>query len=197
MTSSDCFHRQIWATLCFGGWLVTKSIIRLGFVACGLIAFNLSASTLFEANLDGAQEPTASTATGFGTVVLNNAQDMITVDLSWTGLVGGPATAAHIHCCALPGVNAGVLFPFVIPNVTSGSMVEQTFAITPSQVSELEGGLMYMNIHNATFPGGEIRGQLDPVAPEPASTGLIGFGFAALSGLGVAARRRRTRAPND
>jgi hypothetical protein len=70
-------------------------------------------------------------------------------------------------------------------------MVEQTFAITPLEVSELDGGLMYMNIHDATFPGGEIRGQLDPVVPEPATIGLIGFGFA-LCALGVAARRRRT-----
>jgi hypothetical protein len=170
---------------------VTKNIVRLGLIAGGLIAFNLSASTLFEANLDGPQEPTASSATGFGIVLLNDAQDMITVELSWTGLIGGPATAAHIHCCALPGVNAGVLFPFVIPNVTSGLMMEQTFAITPLQASELEGGLMYMNVHNVTFPGGEIRGQLDSVVPEPASIGLIGLGFA-LSGLGVAARRRKS-----
>jgi hypothetical protein len=170
---------------------VPQSIVRLGLIAGGLIALNLSASTVFQANLNGAQEPTASTATGFGTVVLNDAQDTITVDLSWTGLIGGPASAAHIHCCAPPGVNAGVLFPFVIPNVISGSMVEQTFAITALQVTELEDGLMYMNIHDTTFPGGEIRGQLDPIVPEPANIGLIGIGFA-ISALGVVARRRRT-----
>jgi hypothetical protein len=172
-----------------------KTIVRLSLVAGGLTAFNLSASTLFLANLDGPQEPTSSTATGFGTVVLNDAMDTITVDLSWTGLIGGPATAAHIHCCAPPGSNAAVLFPFTIPNVTSGSMMEQTFAITPTEVSELESGLMYMNIHNAVFPGGEIRGQLEVAAvPEPASIVLVGLGVA-LCAVRLAVRRRTRPAP--
>jgi hypothetical protein len=70
-------------------------------------------------------------------------------------------------------------------------MIEQTFAITGLQVTELEDGLMYMNIHDTTFPGGEIRGQLDPIVPEPANIGLIGIGFA-VTAVGVAARRRRT-----
>jgi CHRD domain len=134
-----------------------------------LLPLSLRADALFTANLTGAQEPTASTATGFGKVLLNGVQDMITVDLSWVGLVGGPATAAHIHCCAPPGTNAGVLFPFAgVPNTTSGSIPEQTFAITPVQVTELEAGLMYFNIHDASFPGGEIRGQI--LAPAPVVT---------------------------
>src|SRR5262245_44852369 len=103
---------------------------------------------LFQASLDGAQEPSPSTATGFGTVLLDDSADTITVDLSWTGLTGGPATAAHIHCCAPPGSNAPVLFPFSgVPSATSGSIPEQTFSITPAQIAELEAGLMYMNIH--------------------------------------------------
>jgi hypothetical protein len=44
-------------------------------------------------------------------VILNTAQTMITVNESWRDLVGGPATATHIHCCAPPGSNAGVLSP--------------------------------------------------------------------------------------
>jgi hypothetical protein len=36
-------------------------------------------------------------------------------------------------------------------------------------------GKAYWNIHTQAFPGGEIRGFLQPV-PEPASLALIGFG---------------------
>jgi hypothetical protein len=64
-----------------------------------------------------------------------------------------------------------------VPNATSGSIPEQTFAITPAQVAQLEAGMMYFNVHNAEFPGGEIRGQILPAAaPEPASSGPLALG---------------------
>jgi hypothetical protein len=158
-------------------------------VFCLCISTQAYASTLFVANLNGAQDSVATPAVGFGTVLLNNAQDTITVDMSFTGLIGGPAAAAHIHCCALPGANAPVVFPFSgVPAATSGSIPEQMFAITAAQVASLEAGLMYMNIHDAEFPGGEIRGQLLAATPEPSSIGLIGLG---LVGLGIIAKRRQ------
>jgi hypothetical protein len=157
----------------------------------------------FDATLNGAQEPTASTATGFGTVVLDDVADMITVNLSWTGLVGGPATAAHIHGPGAPGVNAPVLFPFSgVPSATSGSIPQQSFGITTAEIAQLEAGLYYMNIHNSTFPAGEIRGQLLAAAPEPSSLGLIVGALALIAALRRAQRpfprlleRRSARVP--
>jgi len=47
----------------------------------------------------------------------------------------------------------------------------------------------YANIHNTTFGGGEIRGQL-AIAPEPATTGLMLLGLMSLiAGARVANRR--------
>jgi hypothetical protein len=114
------------------------------------------------AHLTGYHEtpPNASTATGLGMVTLSADQTMIKVDLSFSGLVA-PATAAHIHGPAGPGVPAGVLFPLAgVPASTSGSIPEQTFAVTPAQVVQLLAGQWYINVHDATFPGGEIRGQI-------------------------------------
>ena len=132
----------------------------------------------FTASLDGAQQVPSnmSTATGSGTVVLDDIADTITVDLSFSGLTGGPATAAHIHGPGAAGTNAPIIFPFTgVPAATSGVIPEQMFSITPTQITELEAGLFYMNIHNASFPSGEIRGQLTQV-PEPGTLTLLGLG---------------------
>lgn len=147
--------------------------------------------SFFDAFLTGLGEtpPNASPATGTGTVVLNAAQTQITVDLSFSGLTA-PATAGHIHGPGGAGTNAAVIFPFSgVPAATSGSIPEQTFAITPTQVSYLFSGYLYMNVHTSTFPGGEIRGQLFLV-PEPTALALLGLGGAA-----VLWRWRRTPAP--
>src|SRR5438045_7976112 len=98
----------------------------------------------FQAVLTGSQEvpANASTATGFGTVVLSADQTTITVNESWSGL-SAPASASHIHGPAAPGANASVLFPFSgVPAATSGSIPQQTFSITPTQVGYLMNGLL-------------------------------------------------------
>ena len=146
--------------------------------------------TIFTATLSGAQEPvpTGSTATGFAKVDVNAAETMITVDLSWVSLIGGEATAAHIHCCAPPGVAAGVLFPLAgVAPAASGSISGQTFAINSIQVAELFAGLMYVDIHDPTYPAGEIRGQFRQVGvaatPEPGTFALLGLGLLFLAAM--------------
>jgi len=116
-----------------------------------------------------------SLASGAGSVVLDDVTDTITVNESWTNL-SAPATLSHIHGPAAPGANAPVLFPFSgVPNVISGSIPQQVFSITPAQTTELEAGLLYMNVHDSAFPAGEIRGQL-MATPEPTTLTLLGLG---------------------
>jgi len=159
-------------------------------IAVAFSAGIASAQTTWHAILTGSQEvpANASTATGVGTVILNAAQTQITVDESWIGLIGGPATISHIHGPAGVGTNASVLFPFSgVPSATSGSIPEQTFSITPTQVGYLQNGLLYFNVHDNTFQGGEIRGQIVPV-PEPSTLAL--WGVSGAGGLLVWLRRR-------
>ena len=135
--------------------------------------------------------------------------DMLTVNEIFSGLTT-PASAAHIHCCGPAGVNEPVAVPFTLfPNSTSGtygSVFDLALASTDNSIfltanggtaasaeSALIAGLSslqaYANIHDSTFPGGEIRGQLQPV-PEPTSVGLFLVGLVSA----IAQVRKRGRA---
>ena len=156
-----------------------KKLIAAVSAAVVLSAGAAYAQSTFQAILSGLNEvpANASPGTGIGTVVLSLDQTQITVDESWSGLTA-PATASHIHGPGGAGTNAPVLFPLSgVPSATSGSIPEQTFAINPTQVGYLFSGYLYLNVHTATFPGGEIRGQL-VLVPEPSSAALLGLGLA-------------------
>jgi hypothetical protein len=168
-----------------------KSLIAIFGLAVALSVGTASAQWTFQSILNGAGESpaTGSTGTGFGTVVLNAAQTSITVNESWSG-ISAPATASHIHGPGGVGTNASVIFPFTgVPAATSGSIPQQTFAISAQQVSWLFSGYLYMNVHDSTFPGGEIRGQL-LLVPEPSTVGLLALG---VGGIALQAHRRRTK----
>jgi hypothetical protein len=124
--------------------------------------FDLPPWRMTLATLNGAREvpPNASSATGKATVYVNWFENEVTVDMRFAGL-GTNATAAHIHCPAGLGVNAGIAFALSgVPPATSGAVPTQTFAITPARLADLKAGLCYLNVHSSALPNGEIRAQL-------------------------------------
>ncbi|MDB5119723.1 MAG: domain containing protein [Sphingobacteriales bacterium] len=101
-----------------------------------------------------------SKAAGDISLAYNRTKKQLTYTITWHGLSGN-AVAAHIHGEAPIGVNAPVKHPISIPATVSGTFTE-TIPIDGIQIKEagLLGGLYYINIHTALFPGGELRGQL-------------------------------------
>ena len=144
-----------------------------------------------------------SQGTGFATVVLDPTAQTLQINVTFSGLTSNDV-AAHIHCCAPLGTNAGVAttvpaflgFPL---GVTSGSYSSAVFDLTQptiynpafvtmqgglpaaeaALIAGIQTGMTYLNIHTMNNPGGEIRGQLFPI-PEPSTFLLLGSGLAGL-----------------
>ena len=158
--------------------------------------------------LSGANEVPVVVSPGTGQVLatLDAAANTLLLNVTFSGLVAN-TLAAHIHCCAPLGTNAGVAttvpaFPGFPLGVTAGSYLQtlnladaasynpvfitNNGGTVASAAAVLIAGLLtgntYLNIHTTANPGGEIRGQLR--VSEPASllllaSGLLGFGTAA------------------
>jgi hypothetical protein len=132
------------------------SLLAVGVLAMAPGGF---AETLhYTAVLDGAHETPPNETTGTGTADVSFDTDTHT--LSWTvnysGLTG-PATMAHFHGPAEPGAAAGVVVKLG-PDVSSP--ITGSGPLTDEQEGWLRKGLLYVNVHTAAHPPGEIRGQV-------------------------------------
>lgn len=127
------------------------------------MADHLQAHLAFSAKLDGAQEvPQVMTnAQGVASLTLNSTRDTLCIRGNFTGL-SGSIMGAHIHD-GVAGTNGPVLI-----DLTSSVMGNQLSAtitgasITPSIIAAHVEGSLYLNIHTAANPNGEIRGQIIP-----------------------------------
>lgn len=125
-----------------------------------------SAGKNLVAQLSGDQEVPPVATAAHGTALFHISSDGSTV--SYKVVVNKPSsavTAAHIHN-APAGSNGGVvvtLFPGADAKVNrntttiSGTFPTSTY---PTLVADAGAGQLYVNVHNASFPGGEVRGQL-------------------------------------
>ncbi len=110
---------------------------------------------LYVANLNGAQETPANNSAGTGTATLLLSPDETSarVSLNFSGLTSAQ-TEAHVHGPGAAGVIAPILFP-----LPTGNVSDFLISLTPTDVANLKNGLLYVNVHTANFPNGEIRGQ--------------------------------------
>jgi hypothetical protein len=117
----------------------------------------LAAAADMKVTLTGDQEVPSlkSAGTGSGTISVG-ADKMVSGSVSTTGITG---TAAHIH-----EAGAGKNGPVLIPLTKSGDTysVPAGTKLSDAQMESLKAGNLYINVHTAANPGGEIRAQLKP-----------------------------------
>ncbi len=106
--------------------------------------------------LSGANEVPPVSTGATGTAVVDIKPDhAVTATVTVTGMT---ATASHIHMAA-----AGTNGPVIVPFTKTG---DNTFAAAPGakltdeQYKAYKEGKLYVNVHSAKNPGGEIRAQL-------------------------------------
>lgn len=159
-----------------------KKILAAALLMLGMGSVANAAVFNLTATIDGLQSGTGSSATGFATMSYDDVTGLFDWNIQWTPLEG-IITVAHFHGPAAPGINAGVQVDWLsISGNTSPSIGSTT--IDAAQGADLLAGLWYINIHSSLFPGGEIRGQVQPI-PLPAAVWFM------LSGLGVLGALRR------
>ena len=108
--------------------------------------------------LSGAQEvpPVNTQGTGLSSIV-------VTGDKNISGNIevkGFTSTAAHVHE-GEPGTNGPVIIPLVKSGDNTWSVPGNTI-LSSQQFDAYRRGNLYVNVHSAAYPNGEVRAQLKP-----------------------------------
>ena len=138
---------------------VTLGVLAGLIAATTLAVPTAAAGTRLVATMSGAEEvPGPGDPDGSGTAVLrlNRGQGEICYQLTVSGIAS--ATAAHIHI-GPAGVAGPVVVPLVAPangSVSACATVDRALIRAISS----DPDQYYVNVHNAMFPAGAVRGQL-------------------------------------
>ena len=137
--------------------IVKMPIAGLALSSALLATSAFAETTLYKATLAGGDEVPATTSKGTGT--LEATYDSSTKLLTWKGAytgLSGTATAAHFHGPAAIGKSA----PVEVPLTAIASPFDGKATLTDTQAKDLMAGKLYINVHTAANPNGEIRGQV-------------------------------------
>jgi hypothetical protein len=128
----------------------------LGLLLLGVAGVAWAAEIAVTLSGDQAVPPVATAAKGTGTGTIGDDR-AVSGSVQTTGIDG---TAAHIHLAA-PGQNGPVAVPLAKSGEGTGA-VGAGAKLTEAPYEAYPAENLYVNVHSAAHPGGEIRGQLKP-----------------------------------
>ncbi|MEP7266903.1 MAG: CHRD domain-containing protein [Saprospiraceae bacterium] len=123
----------------------------------------------YQVNMVGSEQVPPLMTTAHGSLFAELTGSTLVVTGSAKEISSG-YTASHFHI-GFPGQSGGVQIAFK-PTITDTAgktsvtylAADNTFTLTPNQLALLKAGQLYANVHSTTFPAGEFRGQLTPLA---------------------------------
>jgi TRAP-type C4-dicarboxylate transport system substrate-binding protein len=133
-------------------------LISLALLAAGLLAVSaFAAEKTLTVSMNGKQESPKGDPNGKGTVTvkIEASKGEVCYRFTWSGI--GTPTAAHIH-----KGNRGVAGPVVVPFFGGTAKHSGCVKAAKSLLSKIakNPGAYYVNLHNAKYPNGALRGQL-------------------------------------
>jgi hypothetical protein len=163
--------------------LIFATVAVLAIGAIGTVSANDDHSDRKDAKakLTGFAEVPAISTTGTGKLRLriDPTNTTISYELSFSGLEGGAVTGAHLHLGQTgftPGIGApsnviANLCPGACVSPVTGTITAASIVAVPAQgiagpadwaevLRAIRAGVVYVNVHTAGYPAGEIRGQV-------------------------------------
>jgi len=130
------------------------------------------ADAYFRANLTGSQENPQIVTEGYGSLVMERHGDDLVISGAFSDL-SSDYTNSHIHE-GFAGTNGGVIQglepAFDRAKLRAGNHIgiyeagTNTYTLSGEEWDQLLTRELYVNVHSENYPGGEIRGQITPMA---------------------------------
>jgi CHRD domain/Bacterial Ig domain len=123
--------------------------------------------------LSGSQEvpDTGSSAQGTAAMTVSRSTRSVLVHANVVGI--DDATASHVHE-AYAGVSGPIILPLTHDSADPTHWSASGATLTEAQLASLEKGSLYVNVHTAAHPGGEVRAQIAPANVDVVYTTLSG-----------------------
>lgn len=142
------------------GFFIGAVVLSLAFSGCEEDDDNIFDLSGPGSGANERPNPVNTTATGNISGTYNEDNNQLQYTITWNGLAGGNPTAMHFHAPALPSQAVGVALPITGFTAAASGSYSNTVTIHDTLETHLLNGLVYYNIHNATYPGGEVRGNI-------------------------------------
>jgi hypothetical protein len=163
-------------------FVLVLAVLSAGLLVTSLAGAGAGTKNLKADELTGYQEnpDVSSTGTGSFEATIDDDAQTITYELSYSGIEGGDAFAAHIHfgkravnggvsaflcgggdkpaCPATEGTVTGVIDAADIVGPAGQGIEAGSFT---ELVAAMRAGHTYANVHSPRWPGGEIRAQIN------------------------------------